>query len=59
MVLKMSETNHIAFVDENSPHDRILNLLAVIALISILAVGIYWQFLPLPVVSYGAEQSEK
>jgi len=55
----MSEIHPVAFVDENSPHDQLLSLLAVIALISILVAGIYWQCLPLPIVQPENEQSEK
>jgi hypothetical protein len=53
----MSEIEHIAFVGENSAHDRLLSLLAIVVLISISIVGAYWQFLPLPLVH--PEQSEK
>ncbi len=55
----MSETNHIAFVDENSAHDRLLSLLALIVLISVLGIGIYWQTLPLPETHAETDQSEK
>lgn len=44
----MTETMEVgAFVDEKSLHDRLLSLLSVIALMSMLALGIYWQSLPL------------
>jgi len=55
----MSETEHSAFVDENSLHDRCLSLLAAIVLVSISIGGIYWQSLPLPEVHPEVEQSEK
>jgi hypothetical protein len=55
----MSETNNVAFVDENSPHDRLLNALAVIVLVSLSALGIYWQFLPLPSVVAESDSDNK
>ena len=55
----MSEVNHIAFVDENSAHDRLLSLLTVVVLVCVLALGIYWQSLPLPEAQAETEHTEK
>lgn len=52
-----SAKSHI--IDEKSIQDKALSALAVAVLIGLLALGYYWQFLPLPVAQTEEESQEK
>ena len=52
-----SSKTHI--IDEKSIQDKILSILAVVALIGLLVLGCYWQSLPLQTVQVEEESGKK
>jgi 1,4-dihydroxy-2-naphthoate octaprenyltransferase len=52
-----SGSTHI--IDEKSIQDKLLAVLAVMVLIGLLALGCYWQSLPLAAVQVEEESSKK
>jgi len=46
-------------IDEKSIHDKLLSLLSVLSLVGLLALGFYWQSLPLPAVQTEEESSKE
>ncbi len=52
-----TDSGHI--IDEKSIQDKLLSALAMLSLVSLIALGYYWQNLPLPIVQMEEESNKK